>query len=134
MKILYLIEHIFIFLKFQKNWPKIYLGQDSDPDQDVFKSRILIWIWSKIVRIRNTASDNVPLYKFTILNVVTNILSENLIVTILTFSYYRQIPKHTDKYCQLMRIIIFRMTPQCVKFSGKKNMITCYHDTMITLS
>jgi hypothetical protein len=23
---------------------------------------------------------------------------------------------------------------QCVKFSGKKNMITCYHDTMITLS
>jgi hypothetical protein len=23
---------------------------------------------------------------------------------------------------------------QCVKFSGKKEMITCYHDTMITLS
>jgi hypothetical protein len=27
-----------------------------------------------------------------------------------------------------------RISKQCVKLSGKKNMITCYHDNMITLS
>jgi hypothetical protein len=41
----------------EKSLPKIYLGQDTDPeldpDPDVFKSRIRIR--SKIVRIRNTA-------------------------------------------------------------------------------
>jgi hypothetical protein len=39
------------FLK--KTWPKIYYGQDPDPDPDVFDSRIQIR--SKIVRIHNTA-------------------------------------------------------------------------------
>jgi hypothetical protein len=28
----------------------------------------------------------------------------------------------------------FNNNIQCVKFSGKKEMITCYHDNMITLS
>jgi hypothetical protein len=31
-----------------------------------------------------------------------------------------------------LNLVIFQK--QCVKFSGKKNMITCYHDNMITLS
>jgi hypothetical protein len=39
----------------EENCPKIYLGEDPGPDQDVFKSRIRIRIWSKIVLIRNTA-------------------------------------------------------------------------------
>jgi hypothetical protein len=31
-------------------------------------------------------------------------------------------------------ILVSTDLQQCVKFSGKKEMITCYHDTMITLS
>jgi hypothetical protein len=52
MRISYFLEHIFIKKKFQKkSGPKIYLGQDPDPDD--FERRIRIR--SKIDRIWNTA-------------------------------------------------------------------------------
>jgi hypothetical protein len=51
----FFLEHtgtVFLSKKWlEETWPKIYLGQDSDPD--VFKS--LIRIRSNIVRIRNIA-------------------------------------------------------------------------------
>jgi hypothetical protein len=50
----YTFKSIFPQKKFpEETWLKIYKGQDPDPDQDVFESRIRFWI--KIVRIHNTA-------------------------------------------------------------------------------
>jgi hypothetical protein len=44
----------------EKSWPKIYLGQDPDPD--VFESRIRIR--SKVVRIRNTGYSWIAFIQF----------------------------------------------------------------------
>jgi hypothetical protein len=41
MNTMYILEHVFAKKKFpEETWPKIYLGQDPEPDPDVFKSRI----------------------------------------------------------------------------------------------
>jgi hypothetical protein len=44
----------------ERSWPKVYQGQDPDPD--VFESTI--WIRSKFVRIRNTVNNNGMAHRF----------------------------------------------------------------------
>jgi hypothetical protein len=51
-KYLFFLDNISCKNVHEKSWPNIYLGQDPEPDRDVFKSRIRIR--SKLVRIRNT--------------------------------------------------------------------------------